>query len=514
MDTLSASLDDILWVLNAYILVYAVLLITSGRLGDMYGQRNLFIGGMATFVLASAYCGLAPDINHLIAGRVIQGIGGALLTPQTMAILTTIFPPERRGAAFGVWGAVAGVAAVTGPTLGGFIVTDLSWRWIFYVNLPIGLLSLTAAFLVIPDIRPGRRHSLDPVGVVLASVGLLGIVFGLIEGQHFDWGVVWGFLTILEIIGVGLVIIIGFMVWEWFQKEPLVPLSLFRDRNYSLMNATSALMSFGMFGLILPFTIYLQSVLGLSALNAGLTMAPMALVSMFVAPITGRLADRIGGKFILMVGLTLFALAMGLLTRIASPESTWSVFLLPLILAGVAQGSIFAPQSSIAMRHITPRMAGAASGVLNTTRQLGSVIGSAAIGALLQNQLASGLRSEAVTYAAQVPSQFQERFIGAIGSAASGALEVGPTQNAGVQLPADIPTQVAAQLEQFFRAVFSHGFIDAMQSTVWLPIGVLLAGAAVCVLVENQQKAAARAAAEEKVQTVPGTNRADQEAAG
>src|SRR5256714_15202290 len=323
IDALRASLDQILWVLNAYILVYAVLLITAGRLGDIYGQRTLFAAGLALFTLASAFCGLAQDTNQLILARVIQGIGGALLTPQTRAMLTGPSPPQRRGAAFGIWGAVAGVAAVAGPTLGGFIVTTWGWRWIFYVNLPIGIAALAATFLIIPDIRAGRRHRLDLLGVLLASAGLFGIVFGLIEGQRYDWGAIWGPVTIGEIIAAGVFVLVGFVVWERFQAEPLIPLPLFAIRNFSLMSWVTAVMSFGMLGLFFPITIYLQSALGLSALQAGLTVAPQALVAMVVAPWSGRLADKVGGKYILMAGLVLFAAGMSLVDWRAAPDSTW-----------------------------------------------------------------------------------------------------------------------------------------------------------------------------------------------
>src|SRR2546429_3816584 len=227
---LNTTLDQILWVLNAYILVYAVLLITAGRLGDLYGQRNLFAIGLAVFTLASALCGLSQNPTQLIAARILQGVGGALLTPQTLAILTSIFPPERRGAAFGIWGGVAGLATVAGPTLGGAIITYIDWRWIFFINVPIGIVALVATFLIIPDLRPGRRHGWDIIGVVLATTGLFGIVFGLIEGERYNWGQIGPYpITIPEVIGGGLFLIVVFIIWERFQTEPLVPLSLFAD---------------------------------------------------------------------------------------------------------------------------------------------------------------------------------------------------------------------------------------------------------------------------------------------
>src|SRR3979409_1142851 len=200
---LNTTLDQILWVLNAYILVYAVLLITSGRLGDLYGQRNLFAVGLAVFTLASALCGFAQDANQLIVARILQGVGGALLVPQTLAILPSLFPPDRRGAAFGIWAGVAGLATLAGPTLGGAIVTYVDWRWIFFVNVPIGIAALVATFAIIPDVRPGRRHGWDALGTILATAGLFGVIFGLIEGERFNWGQIGStVITIPAVIGL------------------------------------------------------------------------------------------------------------------------------------------------------------------------------------------------------------------------------------------------------------------------------------------------------------------------
>src|SRR6266480_1606805 len=269
---LNTTLDQILWVLNAYVLVYAVLLITAGRLGDLYGQRSLFAIGLFIFTVASALCGLSQDPAQLIAARILQGVGGALLTPQTLAILTSIFPPERRGAAFGIWGGVAGLATVAGPTLGGAIITYIDWRWIFYINVPIGIAALIATFAIIPDLRPGRHHGWDVIGIIVATAGLFAIVFGLIEGERYNWGQIGSYpITIPEVIGAGAVLMVLFIIWERYQAEPLVPLSLFADRNFAVANWISAAISFGMLSMFLPFTIYLQSARGFSALVAGFT---------------------------------------------------------------------------------------------------------------------------------------------------------------------------------------------------------------------------------------------------
>ncbi len=470
---LNTTLDQILWVVNAYVLVYAVLLITAGRLGDLYGQRNLFAIGLAIFTVASALCGLSQNPTELIAARVLQGVGGALLTPQTLAILTSIFPPERRGAAFGIWGGVAGLATLAGPTVGGAIITYIDWRWIFYINVPIGIAAFVATFLIIPDLRPGRHHGWDVVGILLATAGLFAIVFGLIEGQRYSWGQVESLaITIPEIIGAGVALIVAFVVWERFQTEPLVRLSLFEDRNFAVANLIAASISFGMLSLFLPFTIYLQSVRGFSALVAGLTMAPMSLTSMFTAPFAGRLADRVGGKYILMTGITLFTIGAASIAFIAGPDSTWINFLPATVVAGLGVGMTFAPMTTVAMRNISPRIAGSASAVLNTIRQLGGVVGSAVVGALLQNQLATALHNQAVSHASSLPEAFRAQFVAAFSNVSSKGFEIG-TGESGARLPANLPPAVAHQLSAIAHDVFTAAYIDAMKVTFVLPVVVL-----------------------------------------
>jgi len=503
IDGLKASLDQILWVLNAYILVYAVLLITAGRLGDLFGQRNLFATGLVVFTAASAACGLAQDPNQLIAFRVIQGVGGALMSPQSLAIITTIFPREQRGAAFGVWGAVAGLAATAGPTVGGWLTTDFTWRAIFYLNVPIGIGVLIATFLIVPDLRQGQRPRLDLVGVLLSSLGLFGIVYGLIEGEPKNWGAVLGPITIWETIAAGVVVLGAFLFWESREKEPLLPLSLFtQNRNFSLTSIVGAAMAFGLVGLLLPFIIYLQSVLGMTALQAGLTIVPWSLVSMIVAPIAGRLADRIGGKFILMGGLVLFALGQGLIISTAGTNSSWYNFLPAVIIAGLGMGMVFAPMTQVAMREIRPQLAGAASGVLNTNQQMGAVIGSAAVGALLQASLANDLKTEAVNRSGALPAQFRQVFIDGFSHAASTGLQVGQGQTgAATHLPPGVPAQVAQVLAQISHDVFVNAFLEAMKSTLYLPVAVVLLAAVVTVLLRRQGPvpAAARGEAEASV---------------
>jgi EmrB/QacA subfamily drug resistance transporter len=501
---LNTTLDQILWVLNSYILVYAVLLITAGRLGDLYGQRTLFAVGLAIFTVASALCGFAQDANQLIVARILQGVGGALLTPQTLAILTTLFPPERRGAAFGIWAGVAGLATLAGPTLGGAIVTYIDWRWIFFVNVPIGVAALIATFAIIPDLRPGRRHGWDIVGVILATGGLFGVIFGLIEGERFNWGEIGSYVvTIPEVIGAGALLLVLFVIWERYQQEPLVPLSLFEDRNFAVTNWIAAAIAFGMMSLFLPIVIYLQSVRDFSALTAGLTLAPMSLTSMVVAPFAGRLADRIGGKYILMTGIFVFAIGFGTLTFVAGPDSTWINFLVPAIVAGAGMGMTFAPMTTVAMRNVSPRMAGAASGVLNTTRQVGAAVGSAIVGALLQNRLAITLHDQAVSHASALPAAYRDQFVKAFSSVASNGFQIGTGQN-GAKLPAGLPPAVQQQLTALAHDVFVSAYIDAMKQTLVLPIAVLVLTAFTAVLIRRRARAERDAAAREEVRAAAG----------
>jgi EmrB/QacA subfamily drug resistance transporter len=489
---LHASLDDILWVINAYALVLAVLVITAGRLGDLIGPRPMFLGGVAVFTAASVACGFAPSPGWLIGFRAVQGLGAAMLMPQTLTIITNTFPPERRGAAFGVWGAVAGVATIAGPTLGGLLVTAFDWRYIFFVNLPFGVLVLILTPLIIPNVVPGRRHRLDVPGVVLASAALLAICYGLVEGQKYSWGTITGFISIPLILGLGVLLLVAFLLVQKMTqgREPLVPFALFRDRNYTVTNWVSGVLAIGMMGIFLPFTIYLQSVLGFSALKAGLALAPASLISLFVAPVAGRMTDKIGGKYILMSGLTLFAIGIGWLALVAQPDSNWPAFLGPLIVVGLGMGCIFAPLVTTAMRNIQPQLAGAASGVLNTVRQVGLVIGTATVGALLQNRLVSAMTSQASARAGALPPSVRHQFVTQIHNSANNGIQVGAGQNGGSthQIPGATPALIA-EIARIAHEVFTFAFVTAMKQTMILPIVLLAVAALSCLAITGRGKA-------------------------
>lgn len=488
-DGLRASLDQILWVLNAYSLVYAVLLITSGRLGDVLGPRNLFALGLGIFTVASACSGLARSPEQLIVARAAQGFGAAILAPQGLPLMLGLFPPERRGGVFAVFGILAGLAVVIGPTLGGFLVTNWGWRWIFYVNVPIGIVTVAAALALIPDLRSGRRHRLDLLGVLLATAGLLGVVFGLIEGQRYDWGAVWGAITIPEVIAAGTLLLVVFVAYQAARQnqEPLLPFAVFRDRNFTLMALVLMAMGFAMLGLFLPLTIFYQSVLGLSAQQAGLTIAAQPLAMMVTSGIASGMVQRVSGKYLLIPGLLLFAAGPAFIDWSAHADAGRWVFLPGLIAGGAGLGFIWTPVFSLATRDLRPELAGVASGVINTIQELGGVIASAVIGALLQNRLAVALRDEAIVRSAQLPAQYRDGFVGAFSAAAKRGLDVGAGQTGGAsEIPAGVPAQVAQQLGQLAHAVFTHAFVDAMRPTMVLPIAVLLLAALACLAVKHR----------------------------
>ena len=485
---LDAAVDEVLWVVNAYTLVLAVLIITAGRLGDLFGPKRLFLVGVAVFTLASVACGFAPDAPWLIGWRAVQGVGAAIMMPQTMTLIVRVFPPQRRGTAMGVWGAVAGLATIAGPTLGGLLVTGFDWRFIFFVNIPFGAVALFLGAVLIPaDPAPERRPRFDAVGVLLATASLALLAFGLVEGERFQWGTVAGPVTIPLVLAGSAVAFALFLVHQWTRqgRDPLVPFALFRDRNYSLMSLNAALVSVAMLGYSLLFTIYLQSVLQMSALEAGLTMAPMSVVSMVAAPIVGRWVDAYGGKFLLMAGFALFGGGMAVLLQVASTDSGWLVFAGPLVVMGAGVAAVFGPMNSLAMYRVAPAMAGAASGVLNTVRQLGSVLGGAVVGALMQTSLNANLADEAQARAGGLPPEARDDFVAGVSADHGAGLELGPPP--APDLPSGVPDQVQEQIAALAESVYAHAFTDTFHAVGWVPVAALGLGLLATLLARNMR---------------------------
>jgi EmrB/QacA subfamily drug resistance transporter len=501
VDSIHASLDQILWVLNAYSLLYAVLLITSGRLGDIYGPRNVFAAGIAIFTAASAVSGFAQDPTQLIIARATQGVGAAILAPQGLPIMMSLFPVDRRGGVFAVYGILAGLAVVAGPTVGGFLVEHYGWRSIFYVNIPFGVLTFALAFLVIPDLRPGRKHRLDLLGVALATAGLFSVIFALIEGQRYDWGTVTGWITIPEIGIAGVVLLAVFLLYQWRrqQAEPLLPFAVFKDRNFTLMTLVMAAMGFAILGFFLPLTIYMQSVLGLTALEAGITIAAQPLAMMVGSGVASSMVQKVSGKWLLIPGLLLFGAGVAYIDWVAQADSGRWTFLPGLIISGLGMGCVWTPVFSIATRNLDPKLAGAASGVINTIQELGTVVASAVVGAFLQNRLATALHDQAVARSAQLPAEIRASFVDGFSHAARNGFEVGAGQSgARLQLPPGPPAQVVQMLQEAAHHVFTHAFVDAMRPTMVLPIVIIAIAAAGTFFVRADNPAAEAHRAEEQ----------------
>jgi EmrB/QacA subfamily drug resistance transporter len=483
VDDIHAPLDGILWMLNAYSLVYAVLLITAGRLGDIYGPRQLFAAGVALFTLSSALSGLSQDATQLVLSRAGQGLGAALLAPQGLPMITSLFPPERRGGVFAIFGMLAGLAVVLGPTLGGLIVSNWGWRWIFYVNVPVGIAILALTARVIPDLRPGRPHRLDFSGVLLATVGLFGVIFGLIEGQRYDWGSIEGsVVTIPMVIATGIALVALFIVQQARRqgREPLLPFEVFADRNFALMAFVLMAMGFAIVGVFLPLTIYYQSVLGLDAFAAGLTIAPQPVAMMLASGPIAALIQKGYAKRILFLGLVTFVAGQGWIAYVVSADGDRWALLPGLIVAGLGMAGVWTPLYDLGTRTLQPRLAGAASGVFSTIQELGAVLATAVVGAVLQNQLATALTSRATEYSSQLPQPVRAPFIDGFSSAAKQGFEVGAGQSGtALQLPPGVPADLAAQIGRIAHAVFTHAFVDAMHPSMAIALAVVATGAIV-----------------------------------
>jgi EmrB/QacA subfamily drug resistance transporter len=384
MDKLGASYDSVIWVTSAYLLAYAVPLLVAGRLGDRFGPKNLYLLGLTVFTAASLWCGLAGSIEMLIAARVVQGIGAALLTPQTLSTITRIFPAERRGVAMSVWGATAGVATLVGPLAGGVLVDRLGWQWIFFVNVPIGVIGLALAVWLIP-VLPTQKHRFDLLGVLLSGIGMFMIVFALQEGQSHHWAPwIWGTLA----GGVGFVA--AFLVWQSVNRnEPLIPLVIFRDRDFSLSNLGVATIGFVMTATFLPLMFYAQAVCGLSPTRSALLTAPMAIVTGVLAPFVGKIVDRSHPRPVIGFGFAVLAIAMTWLSIEMTPTTPIWRLVLPLTAMGIGSAFIWAPLAATATRNLPPQLAGAGSGVYNTTRQVGSVLGSAGMAAFMTSRISA-----------------------------------------------------------------------------------------------------------------------------
>ncbi len=378
---LNASVSELEWTVNAYTLTFAVLLMMGAALGDRFGRKKLFLIGLVIFTGGSAAAALAPSINALIAARAIQGAGGAIVTPLTLTLLSAAVPAKRRGVALGAWGGISGLGVALGPVIGGAIVQGISWQWIFWVNVPIGLIALPLGARFLRE-SYGPAKSLDLGGVALLTTGMFGIVFGLVRGN----AVGWSDPQILASLAIGVVLTVLFVAWELRVREPMLPMGFFKSRAFSAANASSLMMFFGMFGSIFLLTQYLQNVQGYSALSAGLHILPWTGMPMIVAPIAGAMSDRIGGRPLIATGLALQAIALAWLAAVLSPTVAYSAIVIPFMLAGVGMALFFAPMAAVVLGSVGRSHAGQASGANNAIRELGGVFGVAVLAAIFTHE--------------------------------------------------------------------------------------------------------------------------------
>jgi EmrB/QacA subfamily drug resistance transporter len=374
---LGASLEQLEWTVNAYTLTFAAFLLTGAALGDRFGRRRVFAVGLSVFTLGSAAAALAPTVEVLNVARAVQGLGGALVMPLTLTLLSAAVAPERRGLALGAWGGIGGLAIAVGPLVGGAVVEGMAWQWIFWLNVPIGVVLVPLALRRLAESR-GPEARLDLPGLALASVGLFGLVWGLVRGN----GQGWGSPEIVLSLGVGAVLLALFVLWELRTAAPMLPMRFFRSRGFALANAASFLMYFGMFGSIFLLIQFFVSIQGLSPLQSGLRILPWTLAPMFISPVAGALSDRIDPKWILGVGLSLQAVALAWIASVSTPTVPYSELVAPFILAGVGMALFFAPMGNVVLSAVRREEEGKASGANNTIRELGGVFGVAVLASI------------------------------------------------------------------------------------------------------------------------------------
>jgi EmrB/QacA subfamily drug resistance transporter len=371
---LGASIQSLEWTVNAYVLAYAVLLLTGAALGDRFGRKRMFLAGLGVFTAASAAAALAPSTDLLVAARAIQGAGAAMVTPLTLTLLAEAFPHEKRGIAIGVWSGVSGIAVALGPLVGGGVVQAISWHWIFWINVPIGIVLGPLALRWLSESR-GPYGALDLRGLALASTGAFGVVFGLVRAQALGWTSA----TVLTSIGLGIVLLAGFVAHELRAAEPMLPMSFFAKRSFAVTNVASLSMYFGMFGSIFFLSQYLQNVLGNTPLQAGVKLLVWTGASMVVAPLAGVFSERLGSRPFMVAGLGLQAGALAWLTLTVSTHQHYSQMIVPFIMAGAGMALVFAPSANAILASVRTEQAGQASGANNAIREVGGVLGVAVL---------------------------------------------------------------------------------------------------------------------------------------
>ena len=455
---LKASISSLEWTVNAYTLTFAVLLVTGGRLGDIFGRRRMFLFGVVVFATSSALCGLAPSQEWLIAGRALQGVGGAFMMPGTLSIISNTFPAQERGRAIGTWAGVSALALAAGPAVGGALTEYVSWRAIFFLNLPVAVGAVVVTLFATRESRdPTVERTVDYPGIAAISVGLTALVLALVEGNR--WG--WGSTAIVLLLAAAVVGLVSFVLIELHGRRPMVQFEYFRSKSFAGANTVAFIVSFAMLGMFFFMALYMQNILGYSPLQAGLRFLPSTIVVMFAAPIAGRLADRIGPRPLIVMGLALASFALFLQSRVTI-HSGYGQLLPAFIIMGLGMGFTMSPMSTAGMNAVTPEKAGAASGILSMMRMVGGTFGVAAIGALFQSFTRARIDSK--LSALYLPSGLRSHLVDNLGS------------GAGAKALHGIDPQRAHQIGSAMKEAFVHGLGGALTlSFVVAGIGSVLA---------------------------------------
>jgi EmrB/QacA subfamily drug resistance transporter len=420
---LHSGLSGLEWTVNAYTLTFAVLLLTGAALGDRFGRRRLFVIGISIFTFASAAAALAPSIGALDVARAVQGLGGAIVMPLTLTILSAAVPANRRGLALGAWGGISGLAVALGPLVGGAVVSGISWHWIFWLNVPLGLVLAPLALLRLQETR-GPATRLDLPGLGLASAGLFGIVWGLVRGNEVGWASA----EIAGALAAGLALLTAFVWWERRTEHPMLPMRFFRNRTFALANISSLFMFFGMFGSIFLLAQFFQTVQGYSPLQSGLRILPWTAMPIVVAPIAGALSDRIGGHKLMGAGLALQAIGLAWIAYPSSPTVAYSSLVIPFALSGAGMALFFAPVANVVLSSVAPEEEGQASGANNAVRELGGVFGVAVLASLFSHYGGYGTGTSFVD--GMTPAVYVGAAVVAVGSLAAFAIKRRPRAEA------------------------------------------------------------------------------------
>ncbi len=449
-----ASLSALEWTINAYTLTFAVLLVTGGRLGDIFGRRRVFLIGVVVFAAASATIGFAPSEGWLVASRAVQGVGAALMMPATLSIITNAFPPQERGKAIGMWAGVSAIALALGPLVGGWLTEDVTWRAIFFINVPIAVIAVFVTLFATQESRDETAsRQVDYPGIATLTVGLTALVLALVEGN--SWG--WGSPAIIALLVAAVGGLGTFVAIERISAAPIVDFDFFRSRSFLGANVVAFSISFGMFAVFFFLALYMQNILGYGPLETGVRFLPTTVVIMFAGPIAGRLSDRIGPRTPLTIGLLLVTVSLAWQSRI-SVDTSFGFLVVPFILLGVGMGFTMSPMSTAAMNAVDRSKAGVASGTLSMTRMVGGTFGVAALGALV----AAIGRHDLGRSLPRVPHDVRERLVDSLGAGGNAAGSTAPV-----------------------RAATQQAFVDALGTGLTIAAVVLLLAAVAAWLMVN-----------------------------